>query len=52
MSKDLFDGGHYANASEDAFIEINDRVKKVYAIIKPNTLILDGDSAMTTALSR
>lgn len=51
VSKDLFDDGHYANAAEDAFIEINDRVKKIYAIIKPNTLIPDGDSAMTTVFS-
>lgn len=51
VSKALFDGGHYANAAEDAFIEINDRVKKIYAIIKPNTPIPDGDSAMTTVFS-
>ena len=26
-SRNLFEAGHYANASEDAFIEINSRVK-------------------------
>lgn len=51
VSKGLFDGGHFANAVEDAFIEINDRVKKLYAIIKPNTPIPDGDAAMTTVFS-
>lgn len=51
VSKSLFDNGHYSNAAEDAFIEINDRVKKLYAKIKPNTPVPDGDSAMTTVFS-
>lgn len=51
VSKALFDGGHFANAAEDAFIEINDRVKKLYAIVKPNMPIPDGDSAMTTVFT-
>ena len=28
VSQKLFEDGHYANAAEDAFVEINDRVKK------------------------
>lgn len=51
VSKGLYNDGHYANSVEDAFIEINDRVKKLYAIIKPNTPIPDGDAAMTTVFS-
>ena len=30
VSKQLFEDGHYANAAADAFIEINDRVKKLF----------------------
>ena len=30
ISKKLFEDGHYANAAADAFIEINDRVKKLF----------------------
>lgn len=44
--------GHYANAAEDAFIEINDRVKKLYKKLNPTaTKIPDGDAAMTTVFS-
>ena len=50
-SKDLFEDGHFANAAEDAFIEINDRVKKLFAIRKPGERIPDGDTAMTTVFS-
>lgn len=50
-SKKLFDDGHFANAAEDAFIEINDRVKKLFAIIRPGEDIPDGESAMTTVFS-
>ena len=32
-SRELFNDGHYANAAEDAFIEINDRVKKLYSLV-------------------
>lgn len=46
-SKTLYIDGHYANAAEDAFIEINDRVKKLYKIKKPSdTIIPDGCDAM------
>lgn len=52
VSKQLFLDGHYANAAEDAFIEINDRVKKLYKKLNPTaTKIPDGDAAMTTVFS-
>lgn len=52
VSKLLYLNGHYANAAEDAFIEINDRVKKLYKILNPNAIkIPDGDAAMTTVFS-
>lgn len=52
VSKQLYLNGHYANAAEDAFVEINDRVKKLYKIINPETQnIPDGDTVMTTVFS-
>ena len=52
VSKQLYLNGHYANAAEDAFIEINDRVKKLYKTLNPTvTKIPDGDAAMTTVFS-
>lgn len=52
VSKKLFDDGHYANVAEDAFIEINDRVKKIFKIVNPPaTKVSDGDTAMTTVFS-
>ena len=52
VSKQLFLDGHYANAAEDAFIEINDRVKKLHKKLNPTaTKIPDGDAAMTTVFS-
>lgn len=50
-SKKLFEDGHFANAAEDAFIEINDRVKKLFSIVKPNDPVPDGEAAMTTVFS-
>ena len=50
-SKQLYENGHYANAAEDAFIEINDRVKKLFMIVKPGCKVPDGESAMTTVFS-
>lgn len=50
-SKKLFLDGHYANAACDAFIEINSRVKKIFAKIKPGEKVPDGDSAMTHVFS-
>ena len=51
VSKGLFEDGHYANAAEDAFIEINDRVKKLFVKINPNAKIPDGDTAMKMVFS-
>ena len=51
-SRELYEDGHFANAAEDAFIEINDRVKKLYKKINPTaSRIPDGDAAMTTVFS-
>lgn len=50
-SKKLYEDGHFANAAEDAFIEINDRVKHLFAIIKPGEKVPDGDKVMTTVFS-
>ena len=50
-SKQLYLDGHYANAAEDAFIEINDRVKKLHAIVKPSCKVPDGETVMTTVFS-
>ena len=52
VSQQLFLDGHFSNAAEDAFIEINDRVKKLYKVIKPTaSKIPDGDAVMTTVFS-
>ena len=52
VSKQLFEDGHYANAAADAFIEINDRVKKLFLKVKPDeTRIPDGHALMTTVFS-
>lgn len=51
VSKKLFLDGSYANAACDAYIEINDRVKKLFQIIKPGEKVPDGDSAMKTVFS-
>lgn len=56
VSKSLYLDGHYANAAEDAFIEINVRVKGLFQIINPNDKnpcdkVPDGDGAMTTVFS-
>ena len=37
VSQNLFEDGHYANAAEDAFVEINDRVKKLFMKVNPQT---------------
>jgi len=50
-SKSLYLSGHYANAAEDAFIEINDRVKHLFEIIKPGEKIPDGDAAINMVFS-
>lgn len=43
--------GHYSNAAEDAFDEINDRVKRLYALSKPGESIPDRTKVMTTVFS-
>lgn len=50
-SKSLYLNGHYANAAEDAFIAINERVKRLFQILRPNDKVPDGDTAMTTVFS-
>ena len=52
VSKKLFENGHYANAAEDAFIEINDRVKKLFVKVNPTaSKVPDGHAAMNTVFS-
>ena len=36
-SKKLFEDGHFANAAEDAFIELNSRAKAIYKKLVPST---------------
>ena len=50
-SKKLYEDGHFANAAEDAFIEINARVKNLFSIVNPGSKVPDGDTAMTTVFS-
>lgn len=46
-SKSLYQSGHYANAAEDAFIEINDRAKSIFKKLVPTaTIIPDGVDLM------
>lgn len=63
VSKLLFLDGHYVNAAEDAFIEINDRVKNLFHKLKPgepvpdgrdmmNKVFADGDKAMVEVCDR
>ncbi len=42
----LYLDGHYKDACCDAYIEINDRIKKIYKILKPNEKELDGVDLM------
>lgn len=47
VSQKLFADGHYPNAACDAFIEINDRVKKIYKAHHPEiTDLPDGQTLM------
>lgn len=50
-SKKLFLDGSYANAACDAFIEINDRVKRLFQVVKPGEDVPDGDAAMKRVFS-
>lgn len=51
VSKKLFLDGSYANAACDAYIEINDRVKRLFQAIKPEEKVPDGAAAMKTVFS-
>ena len=52
VSQKLFEDGHYANAAEDAFIEVNDRVKNIFEKVKPDaSKVPDGNSVMNTVFS-
>lgn len=50
-SKALYLDGHYSNAAENAFIEINARVKRLFAAVRPGEKQPDGSAAMTTVFS-
>lgn len=52
VSRKLFEDGHYSNAAEDAFIEINDRVKKLFMKVNLTaSKVPDGYAAMNTVFS-
>lgn len=46
VSKNQFIDGYYAEAAENAFKEINSRVKKIYHILDPASAIPDGKDVM------
>ena len=46
VSKQLFLDGHFSDAAEDAFIEINDRIKKIFHKLEPSKPIPDGREVM------
>lgn len=50
-SKKLYLDGSYTNAATDAFIEINERLKKLFMIISPGTSVLDGVALMNKMFS-
>lgn len=46
-SKKLFEDGHFANAAEDAFIELNSRAKAIYKKLVPSAATVpDGTDLM------
>ena len=51
VSKKLYVDGSYANAACDAFIEVNDRVKRLFRKKRPDERVPDGDAAMKTVFS-
>lgn len=52
VSHKLFMDGSYANAACDAFIEVNDRIKEIYKILRPaETQIPDGRDLMNKIFS-
>ena len=50
-SQKLYLDGSYTNAATDAFIEINERIKNIYRVVSPGTVVPDGTSLMTTVFS-
>ena len=46
VSKQLFLDGQFSNAAEDAFIEINERIKKIFHTLEPSKQIPDGRDVM------
>ena len=51
VSKDRFIDGYYAEAAENAFKEINARVKKIYHILDPDSPAPDGKDLMNKVFS-
>lgn len=52
VSKKLYLDGHYANAAEDAFIEVNAYIKELYSALNPNEpKIPDGVTLMNKLFS-
>lgn len=51
VSEKLYEDGHYAESAENAFKEINSRVKKLFILKCPNEKVLDGVALMTTVFS-
>jgi len=51
VSKKLYLDGHYADAACDAFIEINDQVKRLFQKLRPGENVPDGDGAMKSVFS-
>lgn len=51
VSQKLYFDGHFANAVCDAFIEINDRIKRIFKMFRPGEKIPDGVAAIQTVFS-
>lgn len=51
VSEKLYEDGHYAESAENAFKEINSKVKKLFVLKCPNEKVLDGVALMTTVFS-
>lgn len=49
-SRRLYEDDHFANSAEDAFIEINDRVKKLYKKINPAAKKIPEDNTTITTV--
>lgn len=51
VSREIFEDGHYSEACENAFIEINARVKHIFKLIRPDSKVPDGVPAMNIVFS-